>query len=263
MRQEHGENETIRIGELFFPHRMDLWLHHKFFDWWKSDKRHVKELLRYRRPQVRFGSIALLASMEPELAYYQALTFNHSWIDQLRFFLKRREKPTPPAKARMKGSLMMVREVKRHVEIYESLKEHGYLLEKGRIVLCKIRCPEGFDTPRPHKIYGTDKTHHPPEGTLQLRGGHHRLPALVATGVETLGPEMRYYGDRRNRIFWLETTDIFIHEGLVTQDEYLEFARFAWPDMEATTIKELVEWIRDTDAPNWTADFTEDYYDSE
>ena len=261
MRKTHGKDETIRIGELFFPHRMDLWLHHKFFNWWKADPRHAKELFRYRYDELKYGGIALLVSMEPGLEYYQELTFNRSWIYQLRRFLKDRKQQTPKTKARMKGALMMCREVMRHVEIYESIKEHGYLREKGRIVLCRVRCQEGFETPRPHEVYGTDKTHHLPEGIWQLRGGHHRLPAMVANGIEELPPEWRYYGDRRNRIFWLETTDIFIHEGLVTEQEYLDFARFAWPDMEAETIPQLVEWIRDTDAPDWTAGFTEDYYD--
>jgi hypothetical protein len=91
---------------------------------------------------------------------------------------------------------------------------------------------------------------------LFLTNGQHRCTVLWALGYRTLSEDMWAASPRDNSFVPLDTTEYYIRRGLMTERDYVKFARLRFKvPPNISKVRELLGWARFSEQPDWLARF--------
>lgn len=233
--------EPYRIGKLLFPFRYDLWM-----------RRLVVEAYVKHRELYHADFDAFL-----EEAYDDGLwvIYEHTHLYKMRNQLRKLcgLKAIYGQEMKNRAMALYIADIEKCQWLYDSIEKDGFW--RGEQHMFKLKT---LDRPRKSLV----ERHILPDGVHMFSDGQHRLCVWQAMGHEYFEPGMyKIYNWPHPRKHW-ESTGFWIRGGLVTEEDYCDFARYRWPELEedVTDVATLVEWMRDTDKPAHCADWTEDYW---
>lgn len=220
----------INMGDFLFPLRYDLIKRAEFYEFYVKNR----ELWRTDRNE-------FLRQARSTIAYLHPLLMN-PWM---RRHFNLPERSLKQIKAYADKALEA--NCEKSIDIWESIEKSGFDPQVSMIYLKEARDPLPTVTGR-----------EPPPDTWYFSDGQHRLTALIAMGHTVL--KQGWWGVKIivSAFRPLEATHMYIEEGLMTEEDYVDFARWRFQiPPEIVSAAELAEYAESTDdVPVWVADWT-------
>ena len=209
---EPSPKVSLAIGEVIFPLRYDVvaragWL----IDGYEPNRRLFgKDFIKFAEGQ------------EGSVAWYSPRITHDYTLNVLR------RPPIPEEKRTIVHQRYFLGGMRKLIGIYESLRKgwSGGQPSIGLLVPSGAKTSEGLPLP----AHGF------------LADGQHRMISLWAHGFRELSPGMYMYYRAQGAYFPLDLTHCYIDAGLLSEYEFVEFARVRYPDHPASDLYELEQW---------------------